>query len=217
MGQQTRKKFGLCYRTTFGNDTKGNEYGYKLHLVYGAQAAPSERSYSTVNDSPEPITFSWELTTTPVSIKGFKPASILKIDSTKISPQNLEKLEKILYGTEDTDPRLPLPNEIIDLLGGTINGLEFVSIVPANNSTDVAVSDPIILTFNNNIKSLLYMLLNEDGDVVESQALIENNKVTITPNTPLVGGKKHMLIVNSVSDVYSQTIGKEVYKFTTIA
>lgn len=218
VGQQTRKKFGLCYRTTFGNDTKGNEYGYKLHLVYGAQAAPSERGYSTINDSPEPITFSWELTTTPVSIKGFKPASILKIDSTKISPQNLEKIEKILYGTEDTDPRLPLPNEIIDLLGsGTIVGLEFVSIVPENNGTDVAVSDPIILTFNNNIKSLSYTLLNEDGDIVESQSSIENNKVTISPNAALVGGKKYMLIVTSVRDIYSQSLGRQVYKFTTIA
>ena len=95
VGQQTRKKFGLCYRTTYGNDTKGNNYGYKLHLVYGAQAAPSERGYSTVNDSPEPITFSWELTTTPVAIKGFKPTSILKIDSTKMNPDKLKILENI--------------------------------------------------------------------------------------------------------------------------
>ena len=216
VGQQTRKKFGLCYRTTYGNDTKGDNYGYKLHLVYGAQAAPSERSYSTINDSPEPITFSWELTTTPVAIRGFKPASILKIDSTKMSRQNLEKLENILYGTEDTDPRLPLPNEIMDLLGGDIiEGLEFTSITPSNNSIDVDVNESIVLTFNNNIRSLTYTLLNEDGDIVESQLSIENNKATIS-HAALVGGKKYMLIVTSVKDVYSQTLDRQVYKFTTI-
>lgn len=216
--QQTRKKFGLCYRTTFGNDVKGNDYGYKLHLVYGAQAAPSERGYSTINDSPEPITFSWELTTTPVEINGFKPTSILKVDSTKMNPDKLAILENILYGTDDTNPRLPLPNELMELLGGeSIDGLEFVSIEPENNTIDIPISQPITLMFNNKIKSLSYTLMSNDGDIIDSQLTIEDNKATIISPQPLAGGKNYILVVNFVTDIYSQTLGMQVYKFTTIA
>lgn len=216
--QQTRKKFGLCYRTTLGNDVKGNDYGYKLHLVYGAQAAPSERGYSTVNDSPEPITFSWELTTTPVEIKGYKPTSILKVDSTKMNPDKLKILENILYGTDDTDPRLPLPNELMELLGGeSINALEFVSINPTNNAVDVPVDQSIVLTFNNKIKSLSYTLMNNNGDVIDSQLTISDNVATIIPPQQLDGGKNYILVVTSVRDIYSQSLGRQVYKFTTIA
>ena len=119
IGQQSRKTFGLCYRTTLGNDTDGNDYGYKLHLIYGAMAAPSEKGYATINDSPEAITFSWEVTTTPVSVNGFKPTASITIDSTKANPEKLAALEKILYGTDDepaTEPRLPLPDEIATLM-----------------------------------------------------------------------------------------------------
>jgi hypothetical protein len=121
LGQQKRKTFGLCYRTSLGNDVDGNDYGYKLHLVYGCLAAPSEKAYATINDSPEAITFSWEVSTTPVSVAGFKPTSQITIDSTKADKAKLTALEDILYGkdgetTEGAGPRLPLPDEIKTLM-----------------------------------------------------------------------------------------------------
>ena len=116
IGQQSRKPFGLCYRTAIGNDTDGNEHGYKLHIVYGCQASPSEKQYSTINDSPEAITFSWEVNTTPVNVTGKKPTATLIIDSTKADKSKLTALEAILYGSEQTEPRLPLPDEIATLM-----------------------------------------------------------------------------------------------------
>lgn len=127
VGQQTRKSFGLCYRTKVGNDVKGDDLGYKLHLVYGCRAAPSERGYATINDSPEAITFSWEVSTTPVQIAGFEPSALLVIDSTKFTSQEaktkLTTLENLLYGTEGsgnaegTAPQLPLPMTVLTTLG----------------------------------------------------------------------------------------------------
>lgn len=125
LGQQDRKTFGLCYRTVLGNDVDGDKHGYKLHLIYGAKASPSERQYQTINDSPEAITFSWEITTTPINVTGFKPISNITIDSTKADPDKLAALEEILYGkdadansnTEAVDPRLPLPDEIAQIFG----------------------------------------------------------------------------------------------------
>lgn len=129
VGQQARKAFGLCYRTTIGNDTEGVEYGYKLHIVYGARVTPSGKSYSTINDSPEPAEMSWEMNTTPVSVTGMKPTSIITIDSTKFTQQTdkakLTALENMLYGTdsgsgtEATDPQLPLPDVVLSTLGYT--------------------------------------------------------------------------------------------------
>lgn len=119
IGQQKRSTFGLCYKTTIGNDTDGNDYGYKLHIIYGAQAAPSEKAYATINDSPEAITFSWEITTTPVNVTGAKPTASLVIDSTKADPSKLAALEDILYGKDGepgNEPRLPLPDEIKTLM-----------------------------------------------------------------------------------------------------
>ena len=121
IGQQVRKTFGLCYRTTVGNDSDGNDHGYKLHIIYGALAAPSEKAYATINDSPEAITFSWEVTTTPVEVTGFKPTATIVIDSTKSDPTKLKALEDILYGKDGdggsgTEPRLPLPDEIKTLM-----------------------------------------------------------------------------------------------------
>lgn len=116
IGQQSRKPFGLCYRTAIGNDTDGNEHGYKLHIVYGCQASPSEKQYSTINDSPEAITFSWEVNTTPVNVTGKKPTATLIIDSTKADKAKLTALEAILYGSEQAEPRLPLPDEIATLM-----------------------------------------------------------------------------------------------------
>ena len=116
IGQQPRKTFGMSYRTVYGNDVDNESYGYKLHLIYGAVAAPSEKAYATINDSPEAITFSWEIKTTPVNVTGHKPTALLTIDSTKVDAAKLTKIEEILYGTEEIEARLPLPDEIIQIL-----------------------------------------------------------------------------------------------------
>lgn len=116
IGQQARKTFGLSYKTTLGNDVDLNDHGYKLHLIYGALASPSEKGYATINDSPEAITLSWEFTTTPVPVEGFKPTSSIVIDSTKANAEKLAALEAILYGTEDQEPRLPLPSEVATIM-----------------------------------------------------------------------------------------------------
>lgn len=129
IGQQVRREFGFCYRTTLGNDAAGNEYGYKLHIVYGALAAPSEKAYATINDSPEAITFSWEVTTTPVEVKladgtTYKPTSIITIDSTKFTSDEgkaaLKALEDKLYGTESEEAALPMPAEVYTLLSANV-------------------------------------------------------------------------------------------------
>lgn len=119
IGQQSRKAFGLAYRTLIGNDIEGTEYGYKIHLIWNATASPSERAFKTVNDSPEAIEFSYELATTPTAISGYKPIASMTIDSTKTAADRLAALETILYGTGETDGRLPLPDEVISILGGT--------------------------------------------------------------------------------------------------
>lgn len=116
IGQQPRKAFGLCYKTVVGNDVQGNALGFKIHLIYGAKAAPSERAFQTINDSPEAITFSWELTTTPVNVSGFQPTANLVIDSTKVEPEALAKIEAKLFGTESEEPTLLLPDEVVALM-----------------------------------------------------------------------------------------------------
>ena len=116
VGQQDRKPFGMAYKTIVGNDTEKNAHGYKLHVIYGATAAPSEKSYSTVNDSPEAATLSWELTTTPVEVADYKPTASITIDSTKADKEKLKALEDILFGSEESEARLPLPDEIITLM-----------------------------------------------------------------------------------------------------
>lgn len=118
IGQQPRKTFGLCYRTTLGNDVDNDSYGYKLHLIYGALAAPSEKAYATINDSPEAITFSWEVSTTPVNVTGHKPTASLVIDSTKVDATKMAALEAALYGTDEEAAYLPLPDEVKTILTG---------------------------------------------------------------------------------------------------
>lgn len=124
IGQQNRKLFGFAYKTAIGNDTDGTDHGYKIHLIYGAMAAPSERAHETINDSPSPLTFSWSISTTPINVPGFKPTAHLVIDSTKVSAEILKKIEDTLFGTDGvegdetkpgTDPTLMLPKEILDL------------------------------------------------------------------------------------------------------
>jgi len=119
VGQQPRKMFGLSYRTRLGNDISGDEHGYKLHLVYGCVASPSEKAYNTINDSPEAIAFSWEISTTPVPVTGLKPTSLIVIDSTVVDQAKLTALENDLYG-ESGSPTLPMPDEIISAFSGTL-------------------------------------------------------------------------------------------------
>lgn len=116
-GQQARTTFGMCYRTLLGNDIENTKHGYKLHIIYGALASPSEKSYATVNDSPEAVTFSWEVTTTPVVVTGQKPTSTVVIDSTKVDAEKLAALEAVLYGSEEAEARLPMPDEIVEIIG----------------------------------------------------------------------------------------------------
>jgi len=136
LGQQGRRVFGLAYRTRVGNDLEGTEHGYKLHLVYGALAAPSEKAYGTINDSPEAIAFSWEVSTTPVPVTDYKPTALLTIDSTKVDAAKLASLEDILYGTVADNPRLPQPDEVITLVGTGVTQVDM----------NLAANQP---TFNN--------------------------------------------------------------------
>ena len=120
IGQQPRRGFGFSYQTVIGNDTEGEEHGYKIHIIYGAKASPSEKAYATINDSPEAITFSWEITTTPVPVTGHKPTAHLEIDSTKLSPEQLAAVEALLYGSdsEAANPTLPMPDAILAAIQG---------------------------------------------------------------------------------------------------
>lgn len=143
IGQQGRRPFGLAYRTQIGNDLEGNDHGYKLHLVYGAQASPSERAYATINDSPSPIAFSWGFDTTPAPVSGHKPTSLLTIDSTTVDPTALSNLEDILWGTSTDDPRLPSPDEVIALFTGGEVAVDLA--VSANQPTFVSGTGVITL------------------------------------------------------------------------
>jgi hypothetical protein len=118
VGQQGRRVFGLCYRTRLGNDVEGTDHGYKLHLLYGLQAAPSEKAYATINDSPEAITFSWDVSSTPVPVTNMKPTALLVVDSTVVDPAALSDLEDALYGAAAAEPKLPTPDEVLALVGG---------------------------------------------------------------------------------------------------
>lgn len=117
IGQQDRKTFGLAYTTQIKTDT--SKSGYKIHLIYGCKASPSERGYTTINDSPDAISFSWEITTTPVNVKGAKPTALLTVNSLKVDADKLKALEDVLYGTATDEPRLPLPDEVVEIIGGT--------------------------------------------------------------------------------------------------
>lgn len=142
VGQQPRKPFGLSYRTLVGNDVEGTEFGYKIHLVYGATAAPTEKAFATVNDAPEAITFSWELTTIPVAVTGYKNTSSLVVDSTKVDADALAALELLLYGTVGIDPQLPSPDAVLALFDGTI--VEVTPGIPTYNSTTDLITIPTV-------------------------------------------------------------------------
>lgn len=146
IGQQGRKVFGLCYRTRLGNDVDGTDHGYKLHLIYGCQAAPSEKAYATINDSPEAISFSWEITTTPVPVTGLKPTSLLVCDSKTLGATVMADLEEALYGTAGSDARLPLPDEILSIVAGTLTEVDMGTFAnqPTYNSGTHVVTLPAV-------------------------------------------------------------------------
>jgi len=175
IGQQSRKTFGLSYRTLLGNDTDGTDYGYKLHLVYGALAAPSEKDYATVNDSPEAIGFSWDVTTTPVDVPGFKPTATVTIDSTKVDATALSNLEDILYGTDGVDPRLPLPAEVQGLFAGTVTTV--TPTAPTYDSGTKTITIP-------DVAGVTYYINGEP--VTGSVVITEDTIVTAEPNVGFV-------------------------------
>lgn len=166
VGQQTRKTFGLAYRSLVGNDVEGTDFGYKLHLIYGALAAPSEKAFNTVNDAPEAITFSWELTTTPVEVPGLKPSAALTIDSTKVDPAALALLEQTLYGTEGSEPRLPLPGEVIAFFTGSV--IEVVPTAPtaAANVITIPTVTGVEYKIDGEVVSGTFTMTAETDDVV---------------------------------------------------
>lgn len=146
IGQQARKVFGLCYRSRVGNDIEGTDHGYKLHMIYGAQAAPSEKAYGTINDSPEAIAFSWEVTTTPVAVTDLKPTALMTVDSTKVDAASLATLEGILYGSGGVDARLPLPDEVIGLFAGEVTEVRMTAgRAPTYDSATHVVTLPTVV------------------------------------------------------------------------
>ncbi len=217
VGQQTRQGFGLSYKTLLGNDTDGSDYGYKLHLVYGAKASPSEKSYETVNESPDAITFSWDITTTPVAVPGMKPSASLTIGSNQVNGAALTALEDILYGTAGGDPRLPLPTEVATIMGGSAPAALTVSSVPADNATAVVISSNMVLTFNNKIAREAVTLAKADGTIVPTTNTFDTagKVLTINPDANLTAASVYLLTVAGVADIYNQSIAASVVSFTT--
>lgn len=180
IGQQSRGSFGLSYRTKKGNDVAGDDLGYKLHLIYGCKASPSEKAYTTVNDSPEPITFSWEITTTPALVTNLKPTSIITIDSTVVDADALSDLEDLLYGTVGTDPSLPTPDEVIALFSGSVTTLTGDDVTaPTYDSGSNTITIPTVT-------GVTYYI---DGEPVSGGVVItEDTVVTASPNAGYVFG-----------------------------
>lgn len=218
IGQQKRSAFGLCYRTALGNDIDGDAYGYKLHLIYGAIAAPSEKSYAAINESPEAITFSWEVSTTPVAVTGnFKPTASLVIDSTKVNATTLAALEDILYGTDVADPRLPLPDEIAALFAAGAPSAVSMTIVPLDDATGVAVGANVVITFNNKIASEAIVVTEADGTIVAAAKSWDTagKVLTINPSSNFDASTVYLVSIAGVVDIYGQALAASVTNFTT--
>lgn len=218
IGQQGRKIFGLSYKTNIGNDANSS-LGYKLHLIYGALAAPSEKAYETVNDSPEAMKFSWEISTTPVSATGYKPTASITIDSTKVDPTKLAALENILYGTDGVDPRLPLPDEVATLLGGASPAALTMTISPLDDASSVATSSNVVLTFNNKIAHAGILVASAAGVKVEGTASWDTagKVLTFHPTAALSTGTTYLVAITAVSDIYGQVLADDVKNFATTA
>ena len=218
VGQQRRRAFGLSYRTALGNDIENEEYGYKLHLIYGATAAPSDKGYQTINDSPDAITFSWELNTVPVSVAGLRPTASITIDSTKVTPEQLAILENYLYGTEGTTARLPLPDEIAAIFAGAPpDALTLVSIAPDDEDVDVAVSASVVIEFNNKIVGETIAMADGSGGVVTGTKTwdVEGRTLTFKPTTNMQADTVYIVMIAGVTDIYGQALPVTVKNFLT--
>lgn len=170
VGQQGRRQFGLAYRTRLGNDVEGDDHGYKLHLVYGLTASPSEKAYTTVNDSPSAINFSWDVSSVPVPVTGMKPTSIITLDSTRVDATALADLEQILYGDVAVSPRLPMPDEVVALFAGTVTAV--TPTAPTYDSGTDTITIPVVA-------GVEYLI---DGEVVTGDVVItEDTIVTARP------------------------------------
>jgi len=220
LGQQGRKTFGLAYRTRIGNDAEGDSYGYKLHLIYGALAAPSQKAYATVNDTPSAIAFSWTVTTSPVPVSNRKPVASMTIDSTRVDPTKLAALEAILYGTAspDVDGRLPLPDEVISILTETAPSALSVAVVPLDEASGVAVTANVVLTFNNKIARESVVVASAGGVIVAvGRSWDATGKVlTLDPTVNLTGGTTYIVTVAGVVDIYAQSLASSVLNFATV-
>ena len=183
--QQKRTPFGLVYKTLIGNDTEELDHGYKIHLIYGATASPSEKAYETINDSPDGIIFSWEYETIPTEVPGYKPTSSIELDSTKINRDKLKAIEDILFGTENTDPRLPSPAEIIEILNRY--KLTFVAVGGGESLTGATIivySDSektqVVSDLNNLPPGTYYYTVSKDNfETVEGSVTIVNCDVVV--------------------------------------
>ena len=219
VNQQRRTPFGLCYKTAIGNDTDDTDYGYKLHLIYGALAAPTDKGYTTINDTPEAITFSWAVTTTPVSVTGFKPSASLTIDSTKVNAAKLALLEAILFGTVADDPRLPLPDEIKTIFDAAVPAALSFTVVPADDAINVAKSANIVFTFNNEITNEVIVVTKADGTIVPGVKTWDgaHKVLTFNPTADFTGLAVYLVTIAGVGDVYGQVLATTVTNFTAIA
>ena len=220
IGQQSRSAFGVCYKTTLGNDEDGIDHGYKLHLVYGAKAAPSEKGYQSINESQEAITFSWEVSTTPVAVTGKKPTASLTVDSTKVDANTLATLEDILYGTIQADARLPLPDEVAALFAaGAPSALALSSISPDDDVLDVAINANVVLTFNNKISREAIVVTSETGGIVAGGKTWDTagKVLTFNPTDVLTNSTVYIVTIGGVVDIYGQAFTAVVKNFTTVA
>ena len=218
IGQQKRKTFGLAYQTALGNDIDGVDYGYKLHLIYGALAAPTEKGYQTINESPDAITFSWEVSTTPVDVTGKKPTASLIIDSTKVNAAKLAALELILYGNDGVDPRLPLPDEVATIFASAApSALALSSSVPAADATAIAVGANLVFTFNNKILEEAILVTSAAGAIIPGSKTWDaaGKVLTFDPTANLSAATTYLMIISGVIDIYGQTLAPVVRKFTT--
>lgn len=153
IGQQPRATFGLSYRTEQGNDLEATAYGYKLHLVYGALAAPTQKAFATINDTPDALLFAWEVTTTPIDVPGYKPTATMVIDSTKVDADALATLEGFLYGTTGTNPSLPSPEAVVAIFSGTVT--QVTPVEPTYNGTTHVITIPTVTGIDYNIGGIV--------------------------------------------------------------
>lgn len=219
IGQQKRSIFGLAYKTALGNDVDGLDYGYKLHLIYGALASPSEKGYQTINDSPEAITFSWEVSTTAVAVTGKKPTASLVIDSSKADAAKLAALEAILFGTVGADPRLPLPDEIATLFAEAApSAVALSTIVPDDDTMDVAINAKVVITFNNEIAREAVVVASDAGVIVAGAKTWDSTGkiLTFNPTEDFANTTVYIVTVGGVVDIYGQSLAAVVKNFTTV-